>query len=667
MDDFLKQLGLSDNAIAIYRNSLGRPSLTYYELYSIIQNISIEEFENCIDELINSGLLIQLVPTKPEILLHYIVIPPFGPIINYYENIKANLANIKNSIQELIVNSLKQIFKNKKIVDMDSVFNVFQNIKKDIEEDTIIQKQEAEDIVEGMEDLNKIKEEIIEFHQEVRSIIQTQFSDLLKLMSSLKNDLIKKISSLEFKKFKKEIIEIVEELFKASLDEIVSNFINKLHNLIETAFNNTVKPVDNISETIFQYRNDFKMLLFNMLNNFESKMNAIFSMIKENKVNFLNEMQTLELKITENLNVIVRNSIDEVAKLNNPIESIMENLFNELKSPDKAIINDIWIIKSVTKVNEEIQSSIINAKNNLLIIIPNLENHLAIDHFGTQPGNAKIKIASSEAHTNSLVKKLKSIKNLEYKTLQNEDFIALKGDDNHLVIGLIQDNPKEPLKDFVGFGSNFEPIIRIFAPIIETTWAAAYSDTFYAAQQTIIQQAPPKKISAIKPAFIKEVKPVTATKISSTKIDKIPSKNQREKIKSPIQTPEEINDKKIHKQSIDKSISSLPMPEEKLTDLTQTLKKNLTVVPQLDDEAGIVINNAFIMLIQQLNDLNGERFSIELQKIANLILEKKGFSVTLHQLRSTINKYKTHYKMLNDFEKNQIIEDINNWKQKLFQ
>ncbi|MFX1410887.1 MAG: hypothetical protein ACFFA6_11065 [Promethearchaeota archaeon] len=658
MDEFLKQLGLSDNAIAIYHKSLGRPSLTYYELYSIVQKITTEEFENCIDELINSGLLIQLTPTKPEILLHYMVIPPFGPIINYYENINANLANIKNSIQELIVNSLKQIFKSKKIIDMDSVFNVFENIKKDIEEDNIIQKQEAEDIVEGMEDLNNIKEEIIEFHQEIRSITQTQFSDLLKLMSNLKNDLIKKIDSLEFKKYKKEIIEIIEELFKARLDEIISDFTNQLHNLIETVFSNTVKPVDNIIETIFQYRNDFKMLLFNMLSNFESKMNAIFSMIKENKVNFLNEMQTLETKITENLNVIVRNSINEVAKLNKPIESVMENIFEELKSSDKAMINDIWTIKSITKVNEEIQKSISNAKKNLLIITPNLENHLAFEHFGKQSGNVKIKIASSEAHTNSLVKKLKSVKNLEYKTLQNEDIIALKGDDNHFVIGLIQNNPEEPLQDFIGLGSNFEPLIRIFAPIIDTTWAAAYSDTFYATQQTKIQQASPKKTAIINPAIIKEIKPIASTKISTKKIDKTHTENQQEKIKPPIQTTKKV---------IDKSITSKPTLKEKVTDLTQTLKKNLIVVPKPDDEAGIIINDAFMMLIQQLNDLNGERFSIELQKIADLILEKKGFSVTLHQLRSTINNYKTNYKMLNDIEKNQIMEDINNWKQKLFQ
>ncbi|MFX1320113.1 MAG: hypothetical protein ACFFAQ_00585 [Promethearchaeota archaeon] len=656
MDKFLKQLGLSNDTIDIYIKSLGRTSLTYYELYSMVPKITEGEFENSLNELIDSGLIIQLIPQKQEILLKYLTIPPFGPIIAYYENIDANLTNIKNSIQELIANSLKQIFKSNRIVDMDSVFTVFQEIKKDIEEDNIIQKREIEDIFEGMEDLNKLKKELSEIHQQIKSIIQTQFSDLLKLISNLKDDLTKKINSLEFKKYKKEIIEIIEELFKARLDEIVGNFINKLHNQIGDEFSNTNKSTDNIMESVFQYREDFKMLLLNMLNNFETKMNTIFGMIKDNKENLVNDIQALESKITESLNVIVRNSINEVSKLNKPIESVMKNSFEMLISSDKALINDIWTIRSVTNVNEEIQKLINNTNKTLFLIIPNLENHLAIEHFGKQSGNLKIKIASSEAHTNSLVKKLKSVKNLEYKTLQNENIIALKGDDNHIVIGLVQDNQKEPLEDFIGFGSNFKPLIKIFEPIIDTTWAAAYSDTYYATQQTKIQTTAPKKVAAIKPTVIKEAKPITPIKTESIKTKDIPKQ-----IKEPIKIQEKSTPKPL------KVTTEYSIPKEKITDLTQKLKKNLTILPKAGDEAGMFINDAFNSLILQLNNLTGEDFSLELQKIADLILEKKGFSVILHQLRSTINEYKNHYKLLNKNEKNQIVEFINNWKQKLFQ
>lgn len=674
MDDFLKQFGLSDNAIKIYLKSLGRSSLTYYELYSIVSEITEEEFKNCLNELIESNLIIQLIPQKSEVLLQYVAIPPFGPIITYYENINANLTTINNSIQELIANSLKQIFKSNRIVDMESVFNVFQEIKKDIEEDTIIQKKEIEDIFEGMEDLNKVKDELSNIHQNIKSITQTQFSDLLKLISSLKDDLIKNIDSLDFKKHKKEIIDLVEELFKAKLDEIVGNFINNLHSQIELEFERTNKSTDKVMDTVFQYREDFKMLLLNMLNNFETKMNDIFRMIKDNKQNLVNQIQDLENRIIESLNAIVRNSINEISKLNKPIENVMKNCFEMLSYSDKAVINDFWLIRSITKVNEEIQNLINKTNKNLIIIIPNIENHLAIEHFGKQSGSLKIKIASSEAHTNSLVKKLKNVKNLEYKTLQNENIIALKGDDNYIIIGLTQDDQKGPLEDFVGFGSNYKPLIKIFEPIIDTTWAAAYSDTYYAAQQTKIQKSTPKKTITIKPSIIKEVKPITSAKIKSNKIEKRTIKKEQEKAQAkeiskkdqpPIEIP--LESLKNPTRIPEKSVNNIPKPQKKVTNLTQTLKKNLSILPKAGDDAGILINDALNKLILQLNNLKGEDFSLELQNIADLILEKKGFSVILHQLRSTINKYKTYYKLLDNTEKNQIIEDINNWKQKLFQ
>ncbi|MFX0041610.1 MAG: hypothetical protein ACFE8L_01745 [Candidatus Hodarchaeota archaeon] len=663
MNEFLKQLGLSNDAIDIYIKAIGRTPLTYYELYSMVPKITEEEFLNCLNELIDSDLIIQLIPQKKEILLKYLTIPPFGPIITYYKNIDANLTKIKSSIQELIANSLKQIFKRNRIIDMDSIFNKFQEIKNDIEEDNIIQKREIEDIFEGMEDLNKLKKELSKIHQQIQSITQTQFSDLLKLISNLKDDLTKKINSLEFKKYKKEIIEAIEELFKARLEEMVGNFLNKLHNQIEDEFSKTNKSTDNIMDSVFQYREDFKMLLLNMLNNFETKMNTIFGMMKENKENLLNEMQALESKITENLNVIVRNSINEVSKLNKPIESVMKDSF-ELLCSDRTLSDDIWMIRSITNVNEEIQKLINNKNKTLFLIVPNLENHLAFEHFGKQSGSLKIKIASSEAHTNSLVKKLKTIKNLEYKTLQNENIIALKGDDDQIVIGLIQDNQKEPLEDFIGFGSNFEPLINILGTIVDTTWTAAYSDTYYAAQQTKIQTTTPTKVAAIKPTIIKEVKPKVPIKTEPIKTNEVTTQKIEKEV--PKQVIESIkNQEKISKPQ--KIIAETSTPKEKITDLTQKLKKNLTILPKAGDEAGMFINDAFNNLILQLNNLRGEEFSLELQKIADLILEKKGFSVILHQLRSTINEYKTHYKLLNQNEKNQIVELINNWKQKLFQ
>ena len=51
-----------------------------------------------------------------------------------------------------------------------------------------------------------------------------------------------------------------------------------------------------------------------------------------------------------------------------------------------------------------------------------------------------------------------------------------------------------------------------------------------------------------------------------------------------------------------------------------------------------------------------------MESVADLILEKKGFSVTLHKIRSKINQYKNHLGHLNDVDISHIIESIEEWE-----
>jgi len=105
------------------------------------------------------------------------------------------------------------------------------------------------------------------------------------------------------------------------------------------------------------------------------------------------------------------------------------------------------------------------------------------------------------------------------------------------------------------------------------------------------------------------------------------------------------------------------------TDLTTQLQKQVDFVskphPKPGDEAGIMINNAFNELANKLSKINGEDFSKELQDIADLVLEKKGFSVTLHKLRSTINQYKMFVNPLTKENIAQIKQDFEEWKAKI--
>jgi len=664
--DFLRKMQLPEYAVEIYLKSLGKFPLSFYELYTLIPKATPEEFNDSIKQLLDVGLLIQQKSKKQENIIHYSPLPPILPILNYYENINANLTAIKKSIYDLMVNSLSTMFQENKVLELDSIVNTFQEIKKDIDEDSIIQKQEVEDIVEGMEELKHINKKLSGLHQNIKSITQTKFADLFKTINILKADIISNINSMEFKKHKEEILALVEKLFKEKLDKMVEEFTNNLLELIEKEFDSSSEPIKNTIESIFQYRNDFKILLLNMLTNFESKMNKIYELLKENQEELIPAMKNLEIEIIENLNSIVQNSINQVSNLNKPIETVMKQYIEEMNRVDKQVFNNVWIINSVTKINESIHHLITNSKENLTLIIPHIENHLALEQFDKITGNLKVKIASSEAHTNSIVKSFNDIKNIVYRNYQNDNIIILKSDSDIFILGIIQDS-NNTLDDFIGIGTSFKPLIKLLDPLIKNIWEEAYSDSFHATQITKTQAATAtthiKSFTAAKPIipakFQSNKGDIKSTKIESKPTIPIPSKIQ------------EIS--KEDKRSTKISAPQTPVPSSsspKITDLKQKLQEKIEFLtaaqPKAGDEAGILINTAFNHLIDKLGSLKGDAFGKELQDIADLILEKKGFSVTLHSIRSTINKYKEKLSLLGEYDKKEIIESIEGWKKRLF-
>ncbi|MFX1374836.1 MAG: hypothetical protein ACFFA0_03385 [Promethearchaeota archaeon] len=660
MEEFLKKLQLSNQAIKIYLKSLGRTPLTFYELYSIVPKLSQDDFEENLTQLINGGLLIQLIPQNQDVLLHYLAIPPIFPIINYYENINKNLEGIKKSIHELLIKTVNQTIQQNETIQLDTTLNSFQESRKDIEEDTIIQKQEIEDIVKGMEELKLLSKDISELDKQIKIITQTNFANLFQKISGIKAEIIEEINGLEFKKHKDEVITIIEQTFKDKLDKMVQEFSIELHESIEDKFETTSKPIEELINATFQYRDDFKLILLNMLNNFETKMNMIHDLIKENKNLLSGEMNNLETKLIENLNMVVQNSVDQVSGLNKPIEILMKAYYQNMSSSEKPVLENIWSVNSITKINEEIQKFITTVKEELIIIVPQLENHLAIEQFENIPRNLKVKVASSEPHTNSSVKKFQSITNLIYKTFDNENIIVLKGDDAQITIGVIQKNAKDILDDFIGFGTNFKPLVELFTPIIMDLWENAYSDTYYASQKAQTTTSKAQVSKKTKSEAFKRIKPIVTSKFQTKAIEQKPSKSQKKKTEIP---------KEVQKVSPQQIPTSLPNPQEQIDEIKQKLEDKMKFISsstrKKGDEAGVIINAAFNKLINKLHNIKGEEFSKELQRIADLILEKRGFSVTLHKLRSLINQYRFSDIFLNQNDVKQIIENIESWKEKL--
>jgi len=204
-----------------------------------------------------------------------------------------------------------------------------------------------------------------------------------------------------------------------------------------------------------------------MVTDYEEKIKEIEGLIAKPEVNELGD------RITGRISGIIQDFAQRIYDFNLPVEESLQSYLRDNLLPEKNIIQNIWLIKSRTKINEEILNIILNSKEEIVFILPNMKDHLDIEHFQNSDVNLKIKIASSESELNSIVQDFKQMHNFEFKNMKNDNIIALKGDNNHIVIGINQGESDDPLNDFIGIGTNFKPLINILAPIIGLSWNAA--------------------------------------------------------------------------------------------------------------------------------------------------------------------------------------------------
>ncbi|MHA1192873.1 MAG: hypothetical protein ACTSP9_11330 [Promethearchaeota archaeon] len=634
MENFFEMLNLSKNAIQIYLRCFGNYSITKKELNLIVPDLSLDDVSNALNDLINIGLIVPIYPKDPKILVHYLAIPPFGAVSNYYKNINENVENIKTQIQLIVSKTLEKVFQDNQLIELDTVFKATQELKKDIDEDLIIQKQDVEDIVTGMENLRVLSDALDGLHHNIKGITQTEFTNLIKILPTIENEIKEKIESSEIKKHKEELLDFVKAAFKKNFDKMVEEFTLDLHEKIKREFDNTLESMNTIINSTFQFRNDFKMLLLNMMTNFEVKINNVFEIVKKKNVQMKPQMDSFKNIISIKINEIMQNSIDSVMKLNEPINSVMDNSLKIISSPEKTQLDKIYQVNSLTKVSEEISNFIVHSRQNLTIIVPNLEPLVLPEHLKEVSSSLKIKIISSEAHTNSHVKKFVELVNVEYRMLRNETIIVLKGDDNHVLLGVIQGDSSDSLNNFVGVSSNYLPFVKMLDTLINTLLDFAVKDSFQIPKSIGVEGVSTDVRKQMRTANLPESK-------SKTLEDTTP----------PPPTPIKTETKRIIQKK---------EPPKEIPKVSTSSKQS-----KPKDESSIIINTEFTNLIQKMGSLKGKEFSDELQAVANLILEKKGFSVTLHKIRTTINQYKFSEGYLNELDMKQVIASIEDWKSHL--
>ena len=107
MKTLLKSNGLSDNAIRIYLEGLGRFSYTFSEIRKIVPNLSENDVKQILEELIAKQLILLVNPKYSESLSHYITVPPFAAILNSITGSDDDI-EVKDSKKNLTVERIRE-------------------------------------------------------------------------------------------------------------------------------------------------------------------------------------------------------------------------------------------------------------------------------------------------------------------------------------------------------------------------------------------------------------------------------------------------------------------------------------------------------------------------------------------------------------------------------
>ncbi|MFX1501340.1 MAG: hypothetical protein ACFFDH_10310, partial [Promethearchaeota archaeon] len=216
MKALLKLNGLSDNAVKIYLDGLGRFPYTFGEIKSILPNLSENDVKQILDELISKELIITINPKYSKSLPHYIIIPPFAILIN-------SLSGLADTSEENDTQNSKNTFSLEGF--QEAIYQDFESITEDLID--TISKQDSS---------IQTTEILAEVENNVKKFAQVILNEVVELISPLKMQ-----SGIDGRDLSK-LISLVKQKISES-EEIVTNMFTQFREIV-----NDMTPSDNISQ-----------------------------------------------------------------------------------------------------------------------------------------------------------------------------------------------------------------------------------------------------------------------------------------------------------------------------------------------------------------------------------------------------------------------------------
>ncbi|MFX0211751.1 MAG: hypothetical protein ACFFDT_37590, partial [Candidatus Hodarchaeota archaeon] len=320
-------------------------------------------------------------------------------------------------------------------------------------------------------------------------------------------------------------------------------------------------------------------------------------------------------------------------------EFTMNEFWERSKEASLLSFKDVWFVRSIEGIMAQINESLSRVKMRVHIVAPKLED-IDLIALTRLKKHINIRISTNfdltDPEDQLRFKEVVNLPNIAIRHYGRENLWSINKDFEEVVVCVVS---KADTGEFeiAGMGSVLEEHVKLFAAVLEDVWIQ--SKKFEQVEVLhAIKQAPVREVA--QPRFQQPITP--GPKVP----EQIPTK--------PIETPEIPREEFLQ-----------PPPSEQIAPPIEPIKMQPDIQPAAVISTDGFLSSQFDNILIKIDTLPGHQVALLLEKLQDDLLERKGFSAVLRQIRMSTTNLKGNMNLLNNIEKEELRSKMNFWRQKL--
>lgn len=636
----LELIGLAHDEVDTYFKLTGRGPIMIGEI-ALIADVAEERAAEIASNLFQKGLLKQ-IPGKTPI---YEALPPYAALLGQIHQFKETIKtfqqvtpkNIQERFDSLDIHSTK-------LKKLDDYRSYLQIMKTKLPEQIKTQFDRFEKELEQVNRFRDVRSFILNLKEIVPAEITKEFGVMETRLDSMKTEISNRFEKqFRIGALKSMAEKIVSRVISEQFRDITVVFRDKFVQTTQNMLDQVINQLGSITETAGEISSDLGTVFSNIehglkttLEDLENRVSGVYDDI----ISGINELK--DLFRTEIFETLQNDIIDNIINQLDSAELTMNEFWRRSKEASLLSFKDVWFVRSVEGIKAQINESLTRVKMRVHIIAPKLED-IDLVALTRLKKHINIRISTnfdlSNPEDQMRFKQIAEYPNVALRHYGRENLWSINKDFEEVVVSVLSQTEEGELQ-IAGMGSVLEEHVKLFAAMLEDVWIQS------------------KKLDQVE--VLHELRRAPEPILPKERpIPSIPAPISRE--------PEKITPTVPERPSV---IQQEPIKLEPIAKIETPIESPVITPEPSMSTAAIGSTDAYLSsqidkLINNLPNMTGYDIASELQNIQDDILERKGFSAVLRQIRMGITPLKSNPNLLNPSERQELINKINFWRSKL--